>query len=161
MVSCGGLDVHGTYLQRLCISTSHCVRWLGMAHAHKRPMQRVWAAVAHKQGPRVEHFVNLLIVPFGLRGSPGGTSAGSRPAPSTASGVASNITQVKKRRRRTRREAHTWFFTALPFCTEFRRTSFVVLRPLSLRLPHPVPPSTLKHTPKCRLQKAPRIRGST
>ena len=54
-----------------------------------------------------------------VRGSPGGTSAGSRPAPSTASSVASNITQVKKRRRWTRRGAHTWFFTALPFLSPF------------------------------------------
>ena len=54
-----------------------------------------------------------------VRGSPGGTSAGSRPAPSTASGVASNMTQVKKRRQRTGREAHTQFFTALPFLSPF------------------------------------------
>ena len=40
------------------------------------------------------------------------------PAPSIAPGVV-YITQVRKRRQRTRRGAHTWFFTALPFLSPF------------------------------------------
>jgi hypothetical protein len=75
-----------------------------------------------------------------------------------------NITQVRKRRRRTRRGAHTWFFTALPFLSPFLSlfysAAFVLICLLSLRLPHTAQPPTLKHTPECRLQKSPWVRGS-
>ena len=41
MVCCGGLSVHGTYLQRLCVSASHCVCSIGMTQAYKEPKAAV------------------------------------------------------------------------------------------------------------------------
>ena len=45
--------------------------------------------------------------------------------------------------------------SALPFCTEFRRTSFVVLRLLASRLPHPAQPPILRHESETHTDHAP------
>ena len=75
-----------------------------------------------------------------------------------------NITQVRKRRRQTRRGAHTWFFTALPFLSPFLSlfysAAFVLICLLSLRLPHTAQRPTLKHESETQTGDAPQRHGS-